>query len=100
MDFEIALTILSYISRFIGLTVFGVALGWFTLFAFRALAENWQLKVAVFLGFLALVAVVVRFETAGSEGGFALGAGIALLIWGLRGSGKKEEEPEEKSKKK
>ena len=101
MDLDFGLTLLSYFIRFVGLLVFGVAAGWFTVYAFRELAESWQLKIAVFLGFLTFSAALVRFESAGAEGGYALGAGAALLIWGLRQGNKEESETvEEKPKKK
>jgi hypothetical protein len=94
MDYNIFLTLVSYFVRFIGLLVFGVAIGWFTLYAYRELAQNWQLKIAVFLGFLAFSAALVRFESAGAEGAYVLGTGAAMLIWGLRQSNKTEQAAE------
>jgi len=76
--------------RLIGLLVFGVATGWFTLYAFRQPERKWQLQIAVFLGFLLMTALTLRFTSAGSAGTFVLGAGGALLYWG-RGTKKEPE---------
>ena len=82
----------------IGLLVFGVAAAWFTLYAFRQPERRWQLQIAVFLGFLFFTALTLRYTSAGGAGGFVLGAGGALLFWGLRGEGESEDtasEPDE-----
>jgi hypothetical protein len=96
MDYELILSLLSFLVRFLGLVVLGVGLGWFSLYAYRELADAWQLKIAVFLGLLGFLAVVVRFESPGAEGGFALGVGIALLAWGLRKTDGRETEEAKK----
>ena len=97
-NFELVLNLVGYLVRFLGLLVFGVATSWFTFKAYFEGEKSWQLQVAVFLGFLAMAAVLVRYATPGAVGAYALGAGVALLIWGLRGEG--DEEEEEKGKKK
>jgi hypothetical protein len=82
--------LLGVIVRFVGLVVFGLGIGWFTLEAFKKGA--WQLRIAVFLGFIGLAIALSTFVTGGALGGYALGAGIALLVWGMP----KKEEKEEK----
>lgn len=71
------------ILRLLGLFVFGISTGWFTLYAFRRPEPKWQLQVSVFLGFLFFTALTLRFTSAGSAGAFVLGAGGALLYWGM-----------------
>ncbi len=78
--------------QMLGLLVFGVAAAWFTLYAFRQPERRWQLQIAVFLGFLFFTALTLRFTSTGGAGGFLLGAGGALLFWGLRGEGEAEED--------
>jgi len=78
------------ILRLVGLGVFGVAVGWFTLYAFQQPERRWQLQTAVFLGFLLFSALTLQFASAGGAGAFVLAAGIALLYWGK----KSEKEPE------
>ena len=91
-----ALLIIGSLARAIGMLAFGVGAGWFTLYAFREAKEKWQLQIAVFLGFFFFVAMAVRFTSAAGIGCFTLGAGAALLIWGLRqGSAPAEEDDEE-----
>lgn len=95
MDFilEILFPILAIIVRFLGMATFGVAASWLTLAAFRQPDNTWQLQIAVFLGYFAFAAVLVRFATPGALGGYAIGAGAALLAWGLR---KTDATPEKK----
>ena len=70
--------------RVLGMLVFGVAAGWFLLHTYRQAAERWQLQIAIFLGFFFFVAATIRFTSAAGIGAFALGAGAAMLFWGLR----------------
>lgn len=83
------LSLLGYTARSLGLFVFGLGSGWFSLQAFKRTGD-WYVKVAALFGFTALAAMVLRFQSAGAVGSFALGAGAGLLIWGVR-----QEEDEE-----
>lgn len=87
--------LLGSLLRLAGLLVFGFAAGWFTLFAFRQPEKRWELQVAVFLGFLFFTAWLARFTSPGGIGAFGLGAGAALLVWGLRGEISSTQEEEE-----
>ncbi|MCJ7701937.1 MAG: hypothetical protein MUO62_10160 [Anaerolineales bacterium] len=91
-DFFDLVTFIGGIFRLVGLLVFGVAVGWFTLYAFHQPERKWQLQVAVYLGLLLLAALILSFTAPGGAGMFVLGAGAALLYWGL----KKDEEPKPK----
>jgi F0F1-type ATP synthase assembly protein I len=87
------LTMLSELVRMFGLLVFGVAAGWFTIYAFRE--RPWQLQIAIVLGFFLLVALISFSTPAGGVGSFALGAGAALLFFGLRDAEKDKDESED-----
>ena len=90
--------LLVFLFRVLGLLVFGVGLSWFTLKAFNE-SEAWQVKMAVVFAFASLFAMAFRFQSAGAIGAFGLGAGIGLLLFGLRKPGGDEEEEVEKKKK-
>ena len=89
------LTFLAELIQMFGLLIFGVAAGWFTMYAFRG--RPWQLQIAVFLGFFLLAAIISFTTPASGVGSFALGAGGAMLFWGLKVEKKTEDEenPEE-----
>lgn len=85
MDFIDVLNLLGYLLRAVGALVFGLGAGWLTVQAFRWEGKSWQLAVAAFLGLLAAFVLVGRWVEGGGGtlGAFGLGAGAALLIWGL-----------------
>ncbi len=93
MGFFDVVAFMGWMMRFLGLLVFGVAAGWFTLFAFKGSEGRWQLQSAVFLGIFAFTALLANFTSAGGLGGFVLGLGGGLLYWGLRGERPPDEEP-------
>jgi hypothetical protein len=93
-DYRDALLIIGSLVRLLGMLVFGAAAGWFTLYAFRQAGQRWQLQIAVFLGFFFFIALVVDSTSPSGIGGLALGAGAALLFWGLK-DGKKPKEDDE-----
>ncbi len=95
MDFFDVVAIVGGIVRFFGLLVFGVAAGWFTLYAYRQPEKQWQLQIAVFLGFFLFAGLLARYVSAGGLGGFTLGAGGALLFWGLKADTTGDEPGEE-----
>jgi len=90
--FEI-FTFLGFLVRALGFLIVGFALGRFTLEAFQK--ANWQLQVALALGFFALLAALTHFASPGSAGTFALGAGGAFLMAGMP---RKSEESESRKK--
>jgi hypothetical protein len=75
--------------RFVGLLAFGLGIGWFTLHLLKE--ANWQLKIAIYLGLVALAVGFAKFLTSGALGAFAIGAGGGLLMWGMQ----KEKKPAE-----
>ena len=77
-DFMLVLGILGNLVRAVGFLVFGFGVARFTLDAYGK--ANWQLQVALALGFFGLLIGLTNFATAGSSGMYALGAGIALVM--------------------
>jgi hypothetical protein len=92
MEFTEIIALLGGILSVLGLLLLGLATGWFTVFAFRQPERHWQLQVAVYLGMFLFIALLIRYSTPGGVGGFGLGFGAALLIWGLRGEPSEEED--------
>lgn len=78
-----------FLLRAVGFLVVGLALGRFLLDAYKK--ANWQLQIALALGFFGLLIALTDFASAGSAGAFALGAGISMMT----ANAKKEEAPEE-----
>ena len=76
---------------FLGMGVLGVALGWLVLDLFKK-TTDWKFQMALFLGFLGLIIAMVVYLPWGALGAFAIGAGVALLLWGMPKKEKKEEE--------
>ncbi len=75
---------LGYLIRPLGVLVFGVAAGWLTMRALRVDDEGWQFRLGVFLAFLAAFVLLGHWVPGGGTlGMFGLGAGTAVLFWGL-----------------
>ena len=82
-EFRQVFGLFGYTLQTVGMLVFGLASGWFTMYAFKHPERRWQLQTAVFLGFFVFVALIVKFASPGSTGAYTLGAGVAIIIWGL-----------------
>ncbi len=93
---QIIFDFLAILFRFLGLLALGLGVGWFTLQAFKK--DAWQLQIAVFLGFVGTAIAMAHFLSAGALGAFALGAGVALLFWGLPRKQEAEESKDSKKK--
>jgi hypothetical protein len=70
--------IFGYLIRIVGFLIVGLGLARFFLDAYPK--ANWQLQMALALGFFGLLIALTVFSTAGSAGAFALGAGIAFFM--------------------
>ena len=81
------IAILGHLLSAIGFGLVGLGLARFLLDSYPK--ANWQLQIALALGFFGLLIGLAAFASAGSAGAFALGAGIAFFM-----AKKKEEEPE------
>ena len=69
--------------QILGLLLFGVTTGWFTLYLINQPEKNWQLQGIVFSVFLIFSAFMVKYLTPGAFGAFLTGAAGALIYWGL-----------------
>lgn len=82
MDFFTTLdevfSLLGFLLRAVGFGIIGFGLGKFLLDAYQK--SNWQLQIALILGFFGLLIGLTHFSSAGSAGAFALGAGIAFFM--------------------
>ena len=87
-------SLLGFLLRALGFLVIGYGLGRFTLDAYKK--ANWQLQIALALGFFGLLIGITDFASAGSAGAFALGAGAAFVMPGMP---KKDDDKEEDKKK-
>ena len=67
------LELLGFIIRLLGFLVFGYAVARFVLESYKT--AEWQVKVALSLGFFGMAIAFTEFASAGSAGAFALGAG-------------------------
>ena len=83
------LSLLGFIIRFVGFLVFGFSIGRFVWDHFKT--SEWQVKVALALGFFALAAALTHYASPGSAGAFALGSGAAFLMAGMPKKDKEEE---------
>ena len=95
MTFFDVLDLLGYVLRFLGSVVFGVGAGWLAVRLVKQEGVAWQLLVAVYLGLLASFVLLGHWVAGGATlGSFGLGAGAAILIWGMiQPKAKGEEEP-------
>jgi hypothetical protein len=84
------LDILSMLLRVLSFLIGGFALGRFTLDAYRK--AEWQVQVALVVGFFLLVIGIVDFAPIGPASAFVLGAGIAFLREYWHNEDKREEE--------
>jgi hypothetical protein len=79
--------------RPIGGLLLGAATGWLTATTFLDEDKEWQLKIAIFLGLLGAFVTLNIFSGAGTTGLFAIGAGVAVILLGVRSIQPKKKEP-------
>ena len=84
------LALLGFIVRFLGFLVFGFAVGRFIFDNYKK--AEWQVKIALALGFFGLAIALTDFASPGSSGAFALGSGIAFLMAAMPKKEKTEEQ--------
>jgi hypothetical protein len=82
--------LLGSIIRFAGFLVFGFAIGRFVWDNFKT--NEWQVKIALILGFFGVAIAFTDFASPGSAGAFALGGGAAFLMAGMPKKENKEDE--------
>ena len=89
--------LLAALIRLLGMAVLGVGLGYLVVDLLHQ-TQDWHLQMAFFLGLAGLVIAMVVYLAPGALGGFAIGMGVAIFIWGMPNK-QKEEQKEEKKKK-
>jgi len=77
-EFLQILGILGNLVRAVGFLVFGFGVTKFVLDAYTK--ANWQLQIALALGFFGLLVGLTNYASPGSAGTYALGAGVALIM--------------------
>jgi len=77
----------------LGLILFGVTTGWFTLQVINQPEKNWQLQSIVYSIFLIFSALMVKYLTPGAFGAYLAGAAGAMIFFGLMET---REKPEKK----
>ncbi len=88
-----ALQLVGFILRGLGAVVFGVGAGWLVVHVLKSEGHNWQLAIAALLGVLATFALLGHWVEGGATiGGFGLGAGAGILVWGMGPARKSDEE--------
>ena len=75
--------ILGLFVQVLGLILFGVMAGWFTLDIVNQSEKNWQLLSIIYSVFLVFVALMVRYLNPGALGAFLIGTASAIFYWGL-----------------
>ncbi len=69
--------LLGNLLRFVGFLVAGYAIGRFVFDNYKE--SEWQVRIALALGFFGLFVGVTAYSSPGSSGAFALGSGAAFL---------------------
>lgn len=77
-EFLQILGILGNLVRAVGFLIFGFGVTKFILDAYTK--ANWQLQIALALGFFGLLVGLTHYASPGSAGTYALGAGVALIM--------------------
>jgi len=88
------LEIFGFLIRLVGFLLVGLGLGRFLLDSYPK--ANWQLQIALILGFFGLLIGLTVYSSPGSAGAFALGAGIAFFT--AKKNEAEEPKPEDKKK--
>ncbi|NQS91841.1 MAG: hypothetical protein HQ574_05470 [Chloroflexi bacterium] len=75
--------VIGFFVQILGLVLFGVAAGWFTLNVINQADKTWQLQSIVYSVFLVFVALMVKYLTPGAFGALLTGLSGAMIYWGL-----------------
>jgi hypothetical protein len=81
--FNEVIGIVGMVVQFLGLIIFGIAVGWFTVSLAKGTDQPWQLKSIVYSVFLVFVALMGSALTPGAFGSLLLGAACAIIFWGM-----------------
>lgn len=82
MDLYDLMEILGILLRSFGAVAFGMGVGWLAIQSIRM--KSWQFAIASILGLLAAFVLIGRWvPSPGTLGGYGLGLGVAIVIWGV-----------------
>ena len=85
------INLIAALIRLLGMAAVGVAIGYLAVDMLHK-SQTWPMQVAFFLGLAGLVIAMVVFLAPGALGGFGLGFGAAIFIWGMPRKKKEEQE--------
>ena len=88
--FDIINLIASFI-RLIGMAALGVGIGYLAIEMLHK-TQDWRFQMAFFLGLAGLLIAMVMFLAPGALGGFGIGLGVAIFIWGIPKKKKEDQE--------
>ncbi|MBI5933320.1 MAG: hypothetical protein HY867_06395 [Chloroflexi bacterium] len=91
-------SIFGYFINVVGFFVVGFGLGRFFIASYPK--GNWELQIALALGFFGLLIGITVFATPGSAGAFALGVGLTFFVENQKKEEEAKEKPAEKPAKK
>lgn len=84
MTIDQVLSLLGVIFRPLGFLVFGFAAGWLATRPFVEEQKWWQLEALTLVAFFGALVTLSLYVGAGSVGAFGLGAGIGVIVFGMR----------------
>ncbi len=87
---QVVLDILGSLFRALGMLLFGLAATWALIEFLRKGQQAWELQIAVFLGFVGLGIALAHYLAPAALGGFGVGAGVAVFLWGMQRPKKEE----------
>ena len=85
------INLIASLIRLLGMAAVGVGIGYLAVDMLHKV-QTWPMQVAFFLGLAGLVSAMVVFLAPGALGGFGLGFGAAIFIWGMPRKKKEDQE--------
>ena len=85
------INLIAALIRLLGMAAVGVGIGYLAVDMLHKV-QTWPMQVAFFLSLAGLVIAMVVFLAPGALGGFGLGFGAAIFIWGMPRKKKEDQE--------
>ena len=94
------LELIGFVLRVVGSLIFGLGVGWLAVKVMLKEGGAYQLSMAVFLGLVGGFVLLGQWVPGGGTlGAFGLGAGAAVLLWGLMANRMKSGDDDSSKKK-